>query len=74
MEAGSGYASQSAFPLHFGIGDAERVEAVEITWPSGRVARLDGEALGINRTVRIEEAAEEASVTASLAPPVRSGG
>jgi hypothetical protein len=74
VEAGSGYAAQSAFPLHFGLGDAERAEAVEIAWPSGRVARLDGETLGINRTVRYEEAAEEASVTASLVPPARVGG
>ncbi len=64
VEAGSGYASQSAFPVHFGLGGAERVDQVEITWPSGRVARIDGGDLGINRTVRIEEAEEEASVAA----------
>ncbi len=64
VEAGSGYAAQSAFPLHFGLGDAAAVESLEITWPSGRVARLEGHRLGINRTVRIEEAAEAASVTA----------
>ncbi len=66
VEAGSGFAAQSAFPLHFGLGAAESVEAVEITWPSGRVARIEGEALGINRTVRVEEAAEDAAQAAWL--------
>ncbi len=69
VEAGSGYASQSAFPVHFGLGDSGAVEAVEITWPSGRVARIDGDRLGINRTVRVEEAAEDAAVTAAFASP-----
>ena len=32
----SGYLSQSALPLYFGLGDAERIERVEVDWPSGR--------------------------------------
>jgi hypothetical protein len=32
----SGYLSQSALPLYFGLGDAAKVESVEVTWPSGR--------------------------------------
>src|SRR5262249_23923370 len=32
----SGYLSQSALPLYFGLGDAEAVERIEIDWPSGR--------------------------------------
>lgn len=32
----SGYLSQSALPLYFGLGNAEAVESVEVTWPSGR--------------------------------------
>lgn len=60
VEAGSGYAAQSAFDVHFGLGDAEALAAVEIAWPSGRVERLEGEQLtarvgGINRRIRIEE-------------------
>ncbi len=31
----SSYASGSLVPLHFGLGDADRVEEVEITWPGG---------------------------------------
>ena len=31
----SGYLSQSLIPLYFGLGDAEGVDRVEVTWPSG---------------------------------------
>lgn len=68
VEAGSAYASQSAFPLHFGLGDAEAVEAVEITWPSGAVTRLEGGELGVNRTLRVDEAAGVAVAAAPAMP------
>jgi len=59
VEAGSGYASESMHPLHFGLGGADHIEAVEITWPSGLVQRIEGEELkalvGVNRLVTIEE-------------------
>jgi hypothetical protein len=32
----SGYLSQSALPLYFGLGDAARIDRVEVDWPSGR--------------------------------------
>ena len=63
--AGSGYASQSMLPVHFGLGTAERIDALEIHWPSGRVDRLEGDDLtaigGVNRRVRIEEQNESAA-------------
>ena len=31
----SGYLSQSSLPLYFGLGDAQRVDRIEIDWPSG---------------------------------------
>lgn len=31
----SGYLSQSALPLYFGLGDAEKIDRVEVSWPSG---------------------------------------
>ncbi len=62
VEAGSGYASQSAFPLHFGLSDATRVESVEIVWPSGHVDRLSGAEIAINGRTRIEEGGRVASL------------
>jgi hypothetical protein len=59
VEAGSGYAAQSDFPLHFGLADAEP-QALEITWPSGSSRRFDATelaALGIDHVLRIEEGA-----------------
>lgn len=32
----SGYLSQSSLPLYFGLGDATKIDSVEVTWPSGR--------------------------------------
>ena len=34
----SGYLSQSSLPLYFGLGDAQKVDRVEVDWPSGRQA------------------------------------
>lgn len=35
MDGRSGYLSQSALPLYFGLGDAAQANAVEVQWPSG---------------------------------------
>jgi hypothetical protein len=37
---GGSYQSASDPRLHFGLGDADQVESVEVRWPSGRVDRL----------------------------------
>jgi hypothetical protein len=41
VEAGSGFAAEGMFPVHFGVGNATMIEAVEITWPSGLVQKFD---------------------------------
>ena len=75
VEAGSGYASESMRPLHFGLGPADHIDAVEITWPSGRVQRIEGEELktlvGVNRLVTIEEGRDTPSDVVRACPLVR---
>ncbi|MEO8426882.1 MAG: CRTAC1 family protein [Verrucomicrobiota bacterium] len=50
----SGYLSQSSLPLYFGLGDATKVDAIEVLWPSGRKQTLVKE-LPINGVLRITE-------------------
>ena len=50
----SGYLSQSALPLYFGLGDAERIDRIEVDWPSGR-KQVETEQLQVNRTRKIVE-------------------
>ena len=61
VEAGSGYASESMVPVHFGLGAASTIEGVEITWPSGLVQRIGPSRLDglIGRVVRIEEGSDQ---------------
>ena len=35
VEAGAGYASQSDYTLHFGLGEAVEVESLSVMWPRG---------------------------------------
>jgi len=57
VEAGSGYASEMMLPVHFGLAQAAKMDALEITWPSGLAQRFDGAQLEglINRQLLIFE-------------------
>jgi hypothetical protein len=57
VEAGSGYASQSDTAVHFGLGAARVVDALEVTWPGGRTQRWTGPRLRglLNRCVFLRE-------------------
>ena len=48
-----GYLSQSELVLTFGLGNATKVNAMEITWPSGQVDRLSNVDAG--QTITVEE-------------------
>jgi len=49
----SGYISQSDPRLHFGLGDAARIDRIEIRWPSGKVQTVEGQRP--NRVITITE-------------------
>ena len=36
----SGYLTQSAIPLYFGLGTAQKIDSVVVTWPTGRTQTL----------------------------------
>jgi hypothetical protein len=50
----SGYLSQSRAPLYFGLGDATRVDRVEVVWPSGRRQTVAAP-VAMNSTLEIRE-------------------
>jgi hypothetical protein len=53
MTTASGYASSSAVPVHFGLGDARVADEVEIRWPSGTVQILKN--VAADRIVPVNE-------------------
>ena len=50
----SGHLAQSVLPLYFGLGDAPRIDRVEVDWPSGR-EHLVQTGLEENQTLVIAE-------------------
>jgi hypothetical protein len=50
----SGYLSQSSLPLYFGLGDAEKVDRVEIDWPSGS-KQVITQNLRVNEVLKVTE-------------------
>jgi hypothetical protein len=41
VRSGGGYFSQNDLRVHFGLGKAEKIESLEIRWPSGQVDMLE---------------------------------
>ena len=66
VRSGGGYFSQSDLRVHFGLGKAEKIELLEIRWPSGQVDTLKDvkpnqvvyvkEGEGITRTMQFSSA------------------
>ncbi|MBK9707860.1 MAG: CRTAC1 family protein [Acidobacteria bacterium] len=54
VHSGSSYCSQSELALTFGIGSADKIERVDIEWPSGKVEKLAG--VAINQLHTLKEA------------------
>jgi hypothetical protein len=49
---GGSYQSANDPRLHFGLGDASRVDSVEVLWPSGQVDRHEGLPAGTGYLLR----------------------
>ena len=68
VRSGGGYFSQNDLRVHFGLGKAEKVDSLEIRWPSGQVDTLKDvkanqviyvkEGAGIARTMEFAKAAK----------------
>jgi len=56
----SGYASQSERWIHFGLGSADRVDTLEVRWPSGQVDRIS--APEVDRMLLVREGSGRAEV------------
>ena len=52
VQAASGYLAQSSNTLHFGLGDAKKIDRMVIRWPSGQVQTLDGPEIDGLRVIR----------------------
>ena len=50
----SGYLAQSALPLYFGLDAADKIDAIEVEWPSGRKQTVNS-GLTVNQTIKIVE-------------------
>jgi len=51
--SGGSYVSSNDPRVHFGLGDAEKVDAVEIDWPSGVKEKVN--LPGVDRIFAVEE-------------------
>ena len=55
VKAGSSYLGQSDLRVHFGLGDAQRADRLEIRWPSGAVESIED--IQANQILTVKEAA-----------------
>ena len=53
-DAQSGYLSHGVLPLYFGLGDATKVDKVEVRWPSGKVQEVTT-GIDLNEPLKIKE-------------------
>jgi len=53
LSSGSSYLSQSELVLTFGLGGGTKADAIEISWPSGRVDKLTD--VAADQTITVEE-------------------
>jgi hypothetical protein len=73
VNGGNGFASQSTRRLHLGLGQATRIDQLEVTWPSGRKQVFDN--VAVDRILRLKEGAPalEPFVAGSKPAPAKPG-
>ena len=58
VRSGTSYLSQDSFRQHFGLGDADKVEKLTVTWPDGTTTEMTD--VAADRVVEIRQPAAEA--------------
>ena len=71
LDVGSAYASQQSDRLHFGLGDADRVDEVTVHWPSGLVESFAD--LPAARVLHVEEGTSSRLASLPRSPPAGGG-
>jgi hypothetical protein len=69
VQAGASYLSQNDLRLHFGLGQGEKIERVEVRWSGGETETINGVA-----PERIVTVTQGKGVTASVAYRARRKG
>jgi enediyne biosynthesis protein E4 len=59
VNGGNGYSGQSSKRLHFGLGRLDRLDQVEVRWPSGWSRKIEGGKVPLDRITRLREGAPE---------------
>ena len=53
VRSGTSYLSQDDFRQHFGLGEAKKVDALEVLWPDGSTSKLEN--VGVDRLVIVHQ-------------------
>jgi enediyne biosynthesis protein E4 len=51
VQAGASYLSQNDFRLHFGFGESEKIQSVEVRWSDGKIEKIAGVQLNKINTI-----------------------
>ena len=62
LYAGDGYLAQSSKRLHFGLGDAQKIQSVVVRWPDGSRSEFTG--LAVNARYRVVQGVAQPAVVA----------
>jgi hypothetical protein len=69
VKSGSSYLGQGDLRVHVGVGDAARIERIDVRWPGGETQRIDAPPL--NQVLTIEEGKGVTKATAFAARSAR---